>query len=664
MKDKVEQLKFTTIVGVLIQVSILAIYIFVYGVTQTMFIVLFFLIFEASLLFYIISIYERELKKNIADVSDILGEESKDAFIIGGLGLVVYDASYNIIWMSDYFKHIEINRVNEKVTAWLPDTVALFNGDVDVINVEYDEYIFRIARNSQARLLYFKDITTEYNITKKYSQEAPVMALVHLDNYQEYTQYEEEQRVYFIDSIVKQNLINWANDLGIFIKRLRNDRYLMLMNDEIFTKILRNNFSIIHKIRNEGQNNDLVLSLSMGIARGTSDYTQLEEMTNDLLELAQSRGGDQVALRSAGEEVHYYGGHSESRERRSKARVRVISQTIKELIKNSDKVIIIGHKNCDFDCMGSALGMSRIVTSYKKEVSIVAKTGGLEEKLTQSMLVHQEALGERHHFISEDDALDMLTYQTLVIMVDHHSDTISSSPRLIERANRICVIDHHRRKKDFTFQPILSYIESAASSTGELVVELFPYQEKRVNLSALEATIMYTGIIVDTHGFVNRTGSRTFESASQLQRYGADLREANQFLNDSFKEFELRNKVLASSYIHDEFGIVFAPIYDQTEIPRALISQAADEILSVQEAKAVFVISNISDKRVGISARSKGVINVQKVMEEMGGGGHFNAAALQRDNTSVKELVVELNEVISKYLEEVISDESDTIEWC
>ena len=175
---------------------------------------------------------------------------------------------------------------------------------------------------------------------------------------------------------------------------------------------------------------------------------------------------------------------------------------------------------------------------------------------------------------------------------------------------------------------------------------------------------MYTGIIVDTHGFVNRTGSRTFESASQLQRYGADLREANQFLNDSFKEFELRNKVLASSYIHDEFGIVFAPIYDQTEIPRALISQAADEILSVQEAKAVFVISNISDKRVGISARSKGVINVQKVMEEMGGGGHFNAAALQRDNTSVKELVVELNKVISKYLEEVISDESDIIEWC
>ena len=662
MKEKVEQLKFTAIVGVLIQVAILAVYVFFNRVTQTMFIVMFFLIFEAALLFYIILVYERELKRNIADVSNILGQESKDAFIIGGLGLVVYDSSYNIIWMSDYFEHLDVNRVNDKVTAWIPDTVSLFNGDVDVVNVEYEDYVFRVTRNSEARLLYFKDITTEYNITKKYSEEAPVMALVHLDNYQEYTQYEEEQRVYFIDSIVKQNLINWANDLGIFIKRLRNDRYLMLMNEEIFAEILKSNFSIVHKIRNEGQNNDLVLSLSMGIAKGTSDYAQLEEMTNDLLELAQSRGGDQVAVRTAGEEVHYYGGHSESRERRSKARVRVISQTIKELIKNSDKVIIIGHKNCDFDCMGSALGMSRIVTSYKKDVSIVAKSGGIEEKLTQSLLDNQEELGERHRFISEDEALEMLTYETLVLMVDHHSDTISNSPRVIERANRICVIDHHRRKTDFTFQPILSYIESAASSNGELVVELFPYQEKRINLSPLEATIMYTGIIVDTNGFVNRTGSRTFESASQLQRYGADLRVANQYLNDSYKEFELRNKVLSSSYIADEFGIMFAPVYDETIIPRALISQAADELLSIQEAKAVFVISNIDEKRVGISARSKGLINVQKIMEEMGGGGHFNAAALQRDGVKIKDLVSELNDVVSNYLEEVISDESDIIE--
>ena len=663
MKEKVEQLKFTSIVVVIIQIAVLAVYIFLKGsVTPSMFIVLVFIIFESALLFYIVSIYERELKKNIADVTEILGEESKDAFIIGGLGLVVYDSSYNIIWMSDYFKHIDVNRVSEKVTTWLPDTVALFNGDVDVINVEYDDFIFRITRNSQAKLLYFKDITTEFNVTTKYSKEAPVMALVHLDNYQEYTQYEEEQRVYFIDSIVKQNLINWANDLGIFIKRLRNDRYLMLMNDEIFSKILASNFNIISKIRNEGQNNDLVLSLSMGIARGTSDYAQLEEMTNDLLELAQSRGGDQVAVRTAGEEVYYYGGHSESRERRSKARVRVISQTIKELIKNSDKVIIIGHKNCDFDCMGSAIGMSRIVASYNKEVHVVAKSGGIEEKLKKSMLNNQEALAERHSFISEDDALEMLTYETLVIMVDHHNDDISSSPRLIERANKICVIDHHRRKADFTFQPILSYIESAASSAGELIVELFPYQEKRVNLSGLEATIMYTGMIVDTNGFINRTGSRTFETASLLQRYGADLREANQFLNDTFKEFELRNKVLANSYIHDDFGVVFAPVYDETIIPRALISQAADELLNVQESNAVFVISQISDKKVGISARSKGVINVQKVMENMGGGGHFNAAALQRDNMSVKELTTELDIEVKKYLEEVISDESNIIE--
>ena len=659
MKDKIEQLKFTALVGMIVQIAIFAVYITLRGVTEAMFILLTFLIIEGAIIFYLLSVYEKELDREIVTVTEILGSESQEAFSIGGLGLVVYDTDYTIMWMSDYFKELNIDRKNEKVTKWLPTTVGLFNGDVDVINVKYDEYVFRITRNSRARLLYFEDITSEYIITEKYTDESPVMGLVHLDNYQEYTQYEEESRVYYIDSIVKQNLLNWASNLGIFIRRLRNDRYLLLTNNKTFEEIQQSNFSIMHKVRKEAQNNDLVLSLSMGFALGSSDYLELEEMSNSLLELAQSRGGDQVAVKTVGEDTKYYGGNSQSRERRSKARVRVISQTIRDLVMDSDHVIIVGHKNADFDCVGAALAMSRIVSSQGKTPYVVLKTGGVEDKLMQAIKRNQSTLSKDHNFISEEEAIDMLTYETLVILVDHHSDSVSSSPNLIGRANRICIIDHHRRTTDYNFQPILAYIESAASSTGELVVELLPYQEKRVNLSALEATFVYTGIVVDTNGFINRVGSRTFESASILQRYGADVRYANEMLDDSFEDLMLKNKILEGAVMKEDSGIIFAPVYDNTIIPRGLISNAADELLSIQEARAVFVISAISDEKIGISARSRGSFNVQKIMEALGGGGHFNAAAVQKEDTNVYELFELLDQEVENYLEEVYNDESN-----
>lgn len=664
MREKVEQLKFSALVSMIIQVAIFGLYI-LYGFRQSMtpvVIIFIFLIIQGAMLFYIISVYEKELSKEITSVQEILGGESQDAFLIGGLGLLVYNSDYTIIWMSDYFAELGIDRKHEKVTTWLPTTVSLFNGDVDVISVKYDEYVFRITRNSESRLLHFKDITAEYYITEKYANELPVMGLVHLDNYQEYTQYEEESRVYYIDSIVKQNLLNWASDLGIFIRRLSNDRYLLLTNHETFERIQASNFAIMHKIRREAQNNDLVLSLSMGFALGSTDYLELEELSNNLLEIAQSRGGDQVAVRTVGEDIKYYGGNSQSRERRSKARVRVISQTIRDLIDDSDKVIIVSHKNADFDCVGSALALSKVVSSQGKDPYIVLKSGGVESKLAEALERDHKVLIKDHNFISEDEGIDLLTYETLVVLVDHHSETVSNSPKLIERSNKICVIDHHRRTDDYTFQPLLAYIESAASSTGELMVELLPYQEKRIHLTPLEATYVYTGIVVDTNGFINRVGSRTFESASVLQKYGADVRYANKMLDDSFSDLMLKNKILENATMKPDTGIIYAPVFDNSIIPRGLISKAADELLSIQEAEAVFVVSPISNTKIGISARSRGSFNVQKIMEAMGGGGHFNAAAVQVEDVTIYELVEELDKEVDRYLEEVYNDESN-ITW-
>lgn len=661
MKDKIEQLKFTGLVGIIIQIALFTVYLFFSGVTQSTFVIIFLLVFESAIVFYLLSVYERELNKEIINLKEVVGNETYEAFIIGKIGLVVYDEEFRAVWMSDYFKSLNINFKDEKITAWLPATVNLFNGSVDVVTIRYENFVFKVHRNSEAKLLYFRDITNEYLITEKYADESPVMGLVHLDNYLEYTQYEEESRVYYIDSIVKQNLLKWASDRQMFIRRLRNDRYLLLTNHKTFLEIKQNNFAVMHRIRKEAQNNDLVLSLSMGFALGTSDYLELEEMSNNLLELAQSRGGDQVAVKIVGQDIKYFGGNSQSRERRSKARVRVIAQTFRDLINDSDQVIIVGHKAADFDCVGSAILMSKIVQTQGKKAYIVTKTGGVEAKLYAAMIANEDLLEKDHVFIDEEDALQMMTYETLVVMVDHHSDNVSNSPNLIAQANKVTVIDHHRRTTDYTFQPLLAYIESASSSTGELVTELLQYQEKRVNISPFEATMAYTGIVVDTNGFINRVGSRTFEAASILQKFGADVRYANEMLDDTFEEAQIKNKINSNLIHRSDDGIIIAPVYDGTIIPRGLISSAADELLNIQMTNAVFVLSQISEDKVGISARSRGSFNVQKIMEKMGGGGHFNAAAVQLADITVEQLLEQLNEVLIEYLEEVYNDESNII---
>lgn len=661
MKDKIEQLKFSAVIGILIQVVVFTLFIFWNGITQSTFVMIFLLVFETAILFYIISTYERDLNKQIVNLKEIVGTETYDAFLFGNIGLVVYDEDYKVIWMSDYFKSVKVNAKDMKVTEWLPEIIPLFNGDVDVIDVEYEDFVFNVVRNSEARLLYFKDITTEYRVIEKYTNDAPVMGLIHLDNYLEYTQYEEESRVYFVDSIVKQNLLNWASENDIFIRRLRNDRYLVLLNHEVFEEISKTNFSIMHKIRREAQNNDLALSLSMGFALGTSEFTALEELSNDLLELAQSRGGDQVAVRVMNEEIRYYGGNTQSRERRSKARVRAISQSVRELVDASDKVILVFHKNMDFDCLGSGLILSKMIKDQKKDVYLVTESGGIESKLLSSLKVNGSILEKDHKFIDEKEALNLLTYNTLVVLLDHHNDTVSNGADVIEQANKVVIIDHHRRTTDYNFQPVLAYIESSASSATEMVTEMLQYQEKRVAITPLEATYAYTGLIVDTNGFINRVGSRTFEAASILQKFGADVRYANELLDDSFDDIQKKNKIFENVVRKVDEGVMYAPVFDGTIIPRGLISSAADELLSVQDIKAVFVVSAISNDRVGISARSRGEFNVQKIMEKLGGGGHFNAAAVQKENMSIEALVAQLETVVEAYLEEVYNDESNIV---
>ena len=657
MLDNLERLKIRVSVVFILELVAIFVLTFLFGYPYILFGLILFVL-NVAITILVGMVYENEINKKEITISRILGNDAKDAFLFGQVGLVSYDEAYMITWMSELFIERDIDFAGEKITAWLPEVAALLQGDDDVITVKYAEHIYRIVRKADAQVLFFQDITKEEELEVAYANEKVVLGLIHMDNYEETTQYEEERKIAMLDSLIRQPVVEWCKDRGMFLRRIKSDRYLVVLNEMVYQNIENERFSIMGFVRNQSQEHDLAITLSMAFARGTDDFSLLDEMVNNLLELAQSRGGDQVAIREYGHEVQFFGGHTEAQEKRSRVRVRIMAQTLRDLIEKSENVLIVGHKNADFDCMGAALGVSCIASSYQKTAYIINGSRGMEEKLRKAMEAYGEELMQRHHFIDEELALSFMNENTLVVMVDHHDMGQSGASAIIEKGKKVVVIDHHRRRADFTFNPVLVYIESSASSTSELITEFFPYQTNKVLVGYEEATIMFTGMVIDTNHFKNRTGSRTFEAAAELKKYGADPIEADELLKDTYAEFEEKTNILKYS-IRKENGIIITPYKGKRILTRAMLSQIADMLLNVAGIEASFVIAKVSEQETAISARSNGEINVQRIMERMDGGGHFTAAALQRTASSVDELENELNDVLEIYFKEEKPNESN-----
>lgn len=650
MLESFDRLKSKIAIILLFEIIILFIF-FIFLFNYVYLLLFIYLLMNISFIYLIIQTYEKDQRDRIFSITRVLGKDAKDALEIGGVGIVTYDENYNVTWMSEIFDQRGISLIGSKITALSPEINKLFTGDSESLVIEVNDSIYEVIRKENVQLLFFRDITEISQLESAYDDEQVVLGLIHIDNYEETTQYEEEQKIALIDSQIRQPVVDWAKKHGMFLRRIKADRFLVVLNERIYKNVMNNRFDILSYIRKAAADADVAITLSMAFSRKTSDFLQLEEMVNTALELAQSRGGDQVAIKSFNEDTKYFGGSSQAQEKRSKVRVRVIAQTIRDLIQQSKTVIIVGHKEMDFDCMGAAIGMSRIALSYDKEVYIVSKSGGIEIKLTGALSKYKELLNQRHRFISESEALEILNANTLVIMVDHNSAAHSNATSVIEKAKKVIVIDHHRRSTDFTFNPVLVYIESSASSVSELVAELFPYQVSNVDISMEEATIMFTGMLIDTNRFRNRTGSRTFEAASVLKNMGADSVEADNLLKDEFDEFELKTSMLKCSQQRPK-GVVIAPYEEKTIVSRSIMSQVAEMLLSVKNVEASFVVARIDDHHVAVSARSKGKINVQIIMEKLSGGGHFSAAALQRENTTIEQMVVLLDKSIQEYFEQ------------
>jgi cyclic-di-AMP phosphodiesterase len=601
------------------------------------------------------SLKEHGVKTEV-DISRVLGKDAKEALDFGNVGILTYNEEYIVTWASPFFKEKNINLVNSKLTGWIENIRTLFDDDVDTIIGKTKDTVYEITRKRDAQILYVKDITDYYSMRKQYLDNEIVIGLLQLDNYMEYQSYENEEIMAQINTHLRGSLVTWAKENKMFVRRLRSDRFLVILNKEILNTIRGKNFTILQLIKDEANKLDVSITLSMAFAYGSNDFTVLDDMVNELIELAQSRGGDQAAIRASGGTVQFVGGNSETSSTRSKVRVRIMAQSIQEAIVESQRVYIAGHVMSDFDCMGACLALSSWVHALGKDVYIVLKDVPRDEQLQEMMDSFESVINERHHFISPEEAMMSMDYEKdLLIMADHGIPAISSAKEFVENCARILVIDHHRRSDAFVKRPLLTYVESTASSACELIVELLQNIPNHIPIYEMEATIMYLGILVDTNRFKMHTDARTFEAAAALQNWGANSKRAEKALCEDYLHFSMKNAFIQQAKPYFDHYMV-AAIEDEN-LEKTMMAQVSDALLLIKGCRASFTIARLKkdSNKVAVSARSDGSYNVQKIMEKLNGGGHFSAAAVERDDVSVQKM----KELILKCIEEEENNESN-----
>ena len=656
MQQKMSRIKQIVFVALAIQLAVIILLQLIFKINILPGILV--LIAESLIAVYLLDYFQSANEEESIGLEKYLGGSYADAYLVGGVGMMNYDENYVITWQSELFKERGLDRIGSKLLNWLPEANDIISGETEKVNVTIDQYVYEVSKRENAPTIFFKDITLLDKYRGKYNEEHVVLGLASFDNYEESTMYADDADIANINATIRTPLNEYFQKFGVFLRRLNNNRYLLVLNERIYREIAADRFSILNIVRKASQKAEVSITLSMAFAKGSSNFAELDETVTKLMDLAQTRGGDQVAIQVVGEDVKYFGGSTEAAEKRSRVRVRVMAHALRDLIQHSSNVIICGHKNADFDCIGSAICLSKMASAFNKPVSIIAKTGGIEEKLDAAMKENEKELAEDITFVTEGEAINQLKDDTLVIMTDHHNILQSNGAKILEMAERIVVIDHHRRSTDMGVKPILIYIEAGASSTCEILTEMIPFVSSKVDISELEATFMLAGMTIDTRKWRERTGVRTYDAASALRKLGADPQVAYDYLKDTYDEFVLKSAIMNASERYPD-GIVIAAVENE-KITRSIMSQVADSLLSIQDVKAAFVIAQ--DKSTGInsiSARSNGEINVQAIMEAMHGGGHMTAAATQRKDATVKELKEELTNIIEQQKKEA-EDESNS----
>jgi c-di-AMP phosphodiesterase-like protein len=596
----------------------------------------------------------KEMAEYITTLSYRVKRAGEEAIMEMPIGIMLFNEDFFIEWTNPYLASFfgAESLVGESLYDLADALIQLIKLEEDTDMITLKDRKFRVILKREERLLYFFDVTEQAEIEQLYHNERTVIATIFLDNYDELTQGMDDQMRGSVNNMVTSILNKWAQENGIFIKRVSSDRFIAVFNEEILQKLEKGKFSILDEIRELTSKQNVSFTLSIGIGTGVSSLPELGSLAQSSLDLALGRGGDQAAIKQPNGKVKFYGGKTNPIEKRTRVRARVISHAIRDLIMASDKVIVMGHKNPDMDSIGASIGIYKVAQMNDKDAYIVLNTQDFESGIGRLMEEVRKQDELFSHFVTSEAALSLVTDKSLLVIVDTHKPALVMEERLLNRIDNIVVIDHHRRGEEFIQNPILVYMEPYASSTSELVTEFLEYQPKRGKIEMIEATALLAGIIVDTKSFTLRTGARTFDAASYLRGHGADTILVQKFLKDDVNTFIKRAKLIESvSLYRDSVAIAKGSETDYND--QVIIAQAADTLLNMEGINASFVISRRSEGVIGISARSLGSINVQVIMESLQGGGHLTNAATQLTGLTIEETEQQLKQVINEYFEGV-----------
>ena len=584
-------------------------------------------------------------RRRVAGLSYRVRKAGEEAFNGLPVGIVLYDESGRIEWHNPFFRRMtgEESAVGRYLSEWFP-ALRLKKDRDEVVVLPLSDRVYEAHLRPSRRLVYFFDVTERAVLQKKMEEERLGVGIVMIDNLDEASQSMDDQTRSMLTAKVTGEITNWAAKYGMLLRRMSSDRFLVLFTQRTLQALEQSRFDILDHVRELTAGQKVPLTLSIGLAIGFDGLPELGQMAQTSLDMALGRGGDQAAVR-IGERYFFYGGKTGAIERRTRVRARVVAHALRDLVRDSENVIIMGHRLADMDALGAAIGMRRAVRELNKEAYIVLESVNPSiERLMDRVRREEGLIG---WFIGPDEAMGIATPLSLVVVVDTHRTSMVVEPRLLRQTSRVAVIDHHRRGEDFIADPTVVYQEPHASSTCELVAELLPYFHDRVSLTVLEATALLAGIVVDTKQFTLRTGARTFEAASFLRRHGADPALAREWLREDLSEFLEKAELIRNTVIlYDRFALAVAD--PDRSYSQLVIAQAADTLLEMGGVEASFVAAERPDGKIGISARSTGSVNVQLIMERMGGGGHFTNAAAQVDGP-LEKVAGRLREVLNEF---------------
>ncbi len=595
------------------------------------------------------------LNKLIKSINDDINYTATNALTSFNLPLLIVSKESEIVWYNGSFSDITKENVDtiigKNITEIIGETGVAELSDKQKTTINYCDRIFDVYEtlhqvgDSVQHILVFIDVTKLRKMASEYKLSRPVVAFIAIDNLEDLTANMRDSERNTVSSKIQHVLENWFSTVNGLSRKLSGERYLFVFEERDLISFTANKFDILNRIKAIDFGGRGKATVSIGIGYG-NNMRECEEQAAQALDMALGRGGDQVAIKKRDNSFQFFGGISAGNEKRTRVRTRIVASALSELITSSDRVIIMGHKFADLDCFGSAYALCSAIRKRNGKDCVVAINK--KTALVKPLFDRIESLGGELHIAEPEDILPLVTEKTLLIIVDTHRPSTIENSGILNKAGTVVVVDHHRKSVDYIGDAVIFYHESSASSTCEMVSELIQYLGENY-MGKPEAEALLSGIMLDTKSYCINTGVRTFEASAFLRRRGADTIAVKKLFADSMEEYKIKNTVIATAEQIGCYAIAVNNNMDISDEERRIISsQAADELLSISNVKASFVISLLGGM-INISARSFGEVNVQLIMEKLGGGGHRTMAACQLAELDINIVKQMLSKAIDEY---------------